>query len=114
MVIFISGPMTGKPDYNRPAFFDAEKKANKRRVYRLNPAHFPDGLSHEAYMQVCEAMIDRSDAIYQLPLERAEAQGMSTGMRSQPDYQKVVMKQRSIERWKSSIIKNRHDARRIN
>ena len=67
MVIFVSGPMTGKPDYNRPAFFDAEKRLTKDGHIVWNPAHFPDGLSHEAYMQVCEAMIDRSDAIYQLP-----------------------------------------------
>lgn len=67
MVIFISGPMTNKPEYNRPQFFAAEKMLKKHGYIVWNPAYNPDGLSHEAYMQVCYAMIDRSDAIYQLP-----------------------------------------------
>lgn len=67
MVIFISGAMTGKPDFNRPQFFRAEKTLTKLGHVVWNPAYAPDGLSHEAYMEVCYAMINRSDAIYQLP-----------------------------------------------
>lgn len=35
--VFISGPMTGLPDFNRQAFFEAEKKL-KGRYQVLNPA----------------------------------------------------------------------------
>ena len=35
---FISGPMTGKPDLNKPAFFEAEEKLRKAGFSVFNPA----------------------------------------------------------------------------
>lgn len=36
--IYISGPMTGLPDYNEPAFFEAEKSLIDRGFTVINPA----------------------------------------------------------------------------
>ena len=56
MIIYIAGPMTGRPDFNHPAFFNAALKiaANGHRV--LNPAFLPEGLTQHQYMDICQAM----------------------------------------------------------
>lgn len=47
---YISGPMSGLPDHNKPAFWVAED-AFKRQGYRiLTPAHWPDNKTYEWYM----------------------------------------------------------------
>lgn len=65
--VFISGPMTGHPNLNRDAFFDAEHVLTWYGYIVWNPAYNPDGLEHEQYIRVCKAMIDESDTIVQLP-----------------------------------------------
>ncbi len=37
MKIYISGPMTGIDDYNRPAFFDAERRLKDAGYMVINP-----------------------------------------------------------------------------
>ncbi|WP_158780731.1 DUF4406 domain-containing protein [Pantoea sp. BAV 3049] len=65
-VIFISGPMTGLPYFNRDAFNCAEKQLSDLDFIVLNPAVFPDGLQHGQYMVMTLAMLGQADAIYLL------------------------------------------------
>ena len=81
MKIFISGPMTGCKNYNRPAFFDAEDDLKAQGHTVWNPAHNPDGFEHEEYMHVCLPMIDICDAVYLL-----NGWGSSQGARQERNY----------------------------
>lgn len=66
MKIYIAGPMTGIPKYNRPAFhFEAMRLASEGHVV-LNPATLPDGLSQPEYMDICLAMLRCADGIFLL------------------------------------------------
>lgn len=70
MKVFISGPITGKQDYNRPAFFDAEHTLEQMghavwNPVKLHPRH-PDDFTALDYLHICFAMIDRSDMVIQL------------------------------------------------
>lgn len=72
MIVFISGPMTGLPNYNRTAFICAEAKLSEMGHTVLNPAnhipiHDPEAIPHSGYIEICKAMIDRCEAIVQLP-----------------------------------------------
>ncbi|KAA0547787.1 DUF4406 domain-containing protein [Citrobacter braakii] len=64
--IYIAGPMTGLPDFNRPAFKAAALDLSLQGNAVLNPATLPDGLSQAEYMDICVAMIRCADAIYLL------------------------------------------------
>ena len=64
--VYIAGPMTGLPDYNRPAFFAAATELATSGDTPLNPAVLPDGLSQADYMAICIAMLQRADCIYML------------------------------------------------
>lgn len=67
-IVYISGPMTGLPDYNRTAFFAAEKWLKEQGAIVLNPAYSPDGLpSHEAYMTIALAMLRVAQFVFLLP-----------------------------------------------
>jgi hypothetical protein len=64
---YISGPMTGRPNYNREAFFAAElmigkteKTFNPARIELKNPAEWED------YMRVDIAGLMVCDTIYML------------------------------------------------
>ncbi|MBK5072547.1 DUF4406 domain-containing protein [Budviciaceae bacterium CWB-B4] len=65
-VIFISGPMTGKLNFNRQAFNAAAARLKDEGFIVLNPAIQPDGLTHDQYMVMSLAMLEQSDAIYLL------------------------------------------------
>lgn len=66
MKIYIAGPMTGIPKFNRPAFhFEAMRLSSEGHVV-LNPATLPDGLSQPEYMDICLAMLRCADAIHML------------------------------------------------
>lgn len=67
MVIFLSGPMTGYPNYNYEAFYEAEHHLKEKGYIVLNPAAMPLGLERKQYMPIDLAMIDQSDAICFLP-----------------------------------------------
>lgn len=67
MKIFISGPMTGLPNFNRDAFnLEAERLQSLGHV-PLNPAIFPDGLEQHEYMALCIEMIKLADQLMLLP-----------------------------------------------
>ncbi len=71
--VYIAGPMTGLPDYNRPAFFAAADELVNGGDTPLNPAILPDGLSQADYMAICIAMLQRADSIVMLEnWERSE------------------------------------------
>jgi hypothetical protein len=70
MKIFISGPIINMPDYNRPAFFEAERTLEQRghtvwNPVKLHPRH-PDDFTADDYLHICFACIDRSDVLVQL------------------------------------------------
>lgn len=66
MKFYIAGPMTGLPDFNRPAFHNAATRIFEQGHVALNPATLPDGLSQFEYMDICFAMVRAADAIFML------------------------------------------------
>ena len=67
MKIYIAGPMTGLPDYNRPAFNAAARILSQNGEIVLNPATLPEGMKHHEYMTICLAMIEVCDQVMLLP-----------------------------------------------
>lgn len=65
--VYVAGPMTGLPDFNRGAFFEAGGVLFDNGHIVLNPAVFPDGLEHSDYMKICLPMIDAAEAVVMLP-----------------------------------------------
>jgi len=65
-VVFISGPMTGLPDFNRAAFNAEAERLTALGFIVLNPAVFPDGLAHGQYMAMCLPMVEQADTIMML------------------------------------------------
>ena len=66
---FISGPMTGLPNLNKEAFFEAEDKLKKAGFSVFNPARlgFDDGgFSDQAIMAVNLVALSHCNYIYQL------------------------------------------------
>lgn len=66
MKVYIAGPMTGLPHFNRPAFNQAALNLSFDKHVPLNPAILPDGLTEADYMAVGLTMLQRADAIYLL------------------------------------------------
>lgn len=64
--IYIAGKMSGKADYGRAEFNEAEKRLTEQGYIVLNPASLPVGLPEKAYMPICLAMLEAADAIYVL------------------------------------------------
>lgn len=63
-IVFISGPMSGKPGLNFDAFFSMEKMLIKNTQCKvINPARNPDGLCYEEYMELNFQSISQSDII---------------------------------------------------
>lgn len=65
--VYIAGPMSGLPEYNRPAFFAEAARQSELGRSVLNPATLPDGLSQAEYMSICLPMVMAADAIVLLP-----------------------------------------------
>lgn len=61
--IYIAGPMTGIPDFNRKAFNDMAALLRSRGHIVLNPAILPDGLEQHEYMDITIAMLRCSDTL---------------------------------------------------
>lgn len=66
MKIYIAGPMTGLPHFNRPAFQQAAISLSFEKHIPLNPAILPDGLTEADYMAIGLTMLQRAEAIYLL------------------------------------------------
>lgn len=66
MIVYIAGPMTNLPEFNRPAFFAAAARLRGAGNIPLNPAVLPDGLSQANYMAICMPMLQCAEAIYLL------------------------------------------------
>ena len=64
--VYIAGPMTGLPFYNRPAFNRAEKELEEKGHVVLNPALLPSGLTQAQYMDICCAMLRSAEAVFML------------------------------------------------
>lgn len=64
--VYLAGPMTGLPDYNRPAFFAAEKVLQGYGHTVLNPAVLPNGLEYHEYIRISKAMLMCADSVYLL------------------------------------------------
>ena len=54
--IYIAGPMTGYPDYNRAAFNAKASELMSEGHIVLNPAVLPGGLCQSEYMDICLAL----------------------------------------------------------
>lgn len=65
-VIYIAGPMTGKPNFNRKKFIETATLLWVEGHTALNPAILPDGLTYEHYMNIGLAMLRGADTIYLL------------------------------------------------
>ena len=65
--VYISGPMTGIKDFNRPAFFSAEGVLKEAGAIAINPATLPDGLSVGQYMDIAFAKLRAAEIMVLLP-----------------------------------------------
>lgn len=67
---YIAGPMTGLPDYNRPAFFEAAKYMQHFGYDVINPAENFGGdttLAYEKYIELGVSQAESADAVVLLP-----------------------------------------------
>lgn len=78
MKLYIAGPMTGLPNFNREAFHKMAECVTASGSVALNPATLPDGLSQHEYMDICMAMIRAADGILLL-----EGWQLSAGARAE-------------------------------
>lgn len=66
-IVYIAGPMSGLPEYNRPAFNTEALHQQQKGHVVLNPATLPDGLTQQQYMQICCPMVMMADEVIMLP-----------------------------------------------
>ena len=66
-IVYLAGPMTGLPDYNRPAFAEAAAffRGHARAV--LSPHTLPDGMPYASYMDITMAMVRACHIVHCLP-----------------------------------------------
>ncbi|EEJ4190061.1 DUF4406 domain-containing protein [Salmonella enterica subsp. diarizonae] len=64
MKVYIAGPMSGLPNFNRDRFNEVAGLVVESGNIPLNPATLPDGLPERDYMAVGIAMLQCADAIY--------------------------------------------------
>lgn len=67
MVVYISGPMTGLPEYNYPAFIKAKKMLEEKGYVVLSPHEAPKSESWEGYMRHDLKLVCDSHVICMLP-----------------------------------------------
>lgn len=65
--VYIAGPMSGLPKFNRPAFFAAEEYLIEHGAKVMNPAMLPLGFDHHEYMKISMPMLDACEAVAFLP-----------------------------------------------
>ncbi|WP_153448747.1 DUF4406 domain-containing protein [Vibrio algicola] len=64
--IYIAGPMSGIPEFNKPAFISKASELEQEGYIVLNPAILPNGMTWEEYMYICIPMVSVADEIYML------------------------------------------------
>jgi len=69
MKIYLSGPMTGLPNNNYPAFNEAARKLRAKGYRVLNPAEIepPEIPTWKNYMRECIKMLMSANAVAMLP-----------------------------------------------
>jgi hypothetical protein len=67
--ICLSGPMTGLPDYNRPAFMEAERELIAAGYDVINPARngLPESATWQQHMRRDIVMLMEADGVALLP-----------------------------------------------
>jgi hypothetical protein len=67
--IYLSGPMSGLPDYNRPAFFEAERQLIAAGYAVISPARngLPESATWQQHMRRNIAMLIEADGVALLP-----------------------------------------------
>lgn len=71
--IYLSGPMTGLPEFNYPAFAKAAQELRDEGYQVYNPQEYPwDGPLDQfpiraAFAEYCEFICEKADAIFMLP-----------------------------------------------
>lgn len=86
MTIYISGPITGNPDF-REQFEDAAAVIAERGLSYINPAALGEvmpGMTWGDYMAVCWLIIQKADAIVFLP-----GSNISKGSRLEKSWAKI-------------------------
>lgn len=105
--VYISGPMTGVPDYKEKFNAVAAELEEKGHTV-LNPALLPKGLHYSEYFPICLAMLEAAETVLMLP-----GWGKSNGACLEHQYARTVGKQ--IEyRGDSKNEKPKRDLRGIN
>ncbi len=66
-IVYISGPMTGIAQANKPAFFAMQRRLEACGCQVLNPAIHPDGLSWAQYMRLDIPMVCQATVVVLLP-----------------------------------------------
>lgn len=94
MKYFISGRISGQVDYNRSAFYDAEKKLTRQGHAVMNPIKLhpddPQSFDPAEYLHVCFAMIDICDMVYFLD-------GWEKSAGSREEFQYAIEKHKLFE-----------------
>lgn len=71
--IYLAGPMSGRPNFGRDAFwhinsFFMDKTYNQLPdIAVINPAHLPIGLEVGEYMEICLPMVKVANCLFMLP-----------------------------------------------
>ncbi len=60
--VFLSGKITGDPNY-RAKFEAAAQELTAAGFAVMNPATLPDGYEYDAYIRICNVMLDESEAV---------------------------------------------------
>lgn len=95
MKIYIAGPITGHPNF-REKFEAAEKKLREAGHLPMHSAGLPQGFEHWEYLYICDAMIDRCDAILMLPGWRDSKGAMHEFLYAKEQGKKVYFRVREL------------------
>lgn len=74
MKIYISGKITGNPDY-KAQFAAAADYVRESGDIPLNPAELPQGMTPADYMRICLAMVDSADEVLMIHPEWQDSPG---------------------------------------
>lgn len=70
MLVYLSGPMTGQPEYNYPAFAEAAAGLRAAGFHIINPAETAGGTTHlprSTYLRIDIGYVMAADAIALMP-----------------------------------------------